>query len=863
MLNKLFFYAKICWEKIANLTNSETQKSENKWWEEFLFYQIKPFKDEENTLAYWQGFLDSIHWNKAKLTFIVAWNSKNIKIYVKISNDFKDFFENNFYSSFKNSELILKKINFPDPKYNLIFKDAVFHTKQDFVKDWIYVDPINNFYSLYYDISVWFQLFTYVEYDFTVSKKSIFINILINILYFIKYVFIKLFFRRKDKEDEKEDKENLIDNQEKKYFAKLWLSFAISWDFNEKNVKNIKKNLKSIFWNLSSSWDLKISKNYEKFNVDSNSLINFFHLPNWDFEVKNLNYLEYKKLSYPWNIPTIDNSIKNDITLLWITDYKNDNIKFGIRNEDKFRHVYVIGKTWMWKSTLISNMARSDMITNKWLAVIDPHWDLVETLLEHTPSWRINDIVLFDVADYKYPIAFNILEYNTEEEKNLVVSGVVGTFKKLYWESWGPRLEYILRNVILSLVDYPWATLLHLIRILKDKNFKDEVVEHLTDPIVIKFRKEEFDKWNDKFKDEAIAPIVNKVGQFLSSPIIRNIFGQSKTQLNIRKLMDSWKIILINLSKWKIWEDNASMVGSFLVTKFQIDAMSRADISFNERREFYLYIDEFQNFATESFENILSEARKYKLSLVVANQYISQINEKIRNAIFGNVWTIITFSLWYEDSQLISSQFKWLVSGNDIVSLPKFKAYAKIMVDGSTTDPFSMSSFPLPDPTNWDEVKQKIIKQSRQRYAIEKERLETLIKNWSEKKFSKTEKAVQKAKEISKSKNNESKNNKSENNKSENNEIKKTENSKSLQNIDDKNTVKLWNWYDWIVKLKYNYWLFVIVWDNEWLLHKKKINVPDWVKWKDMYDISDQIKVYAEDYKEVNWEKKVVWTQLI
>jgi len=267
--------------------------------------------------------------------------------------------------------------------------------------------------------------------------------------------------------------------------------------------------------------------------------------------------------------------------------------------------------------------------------------------LEYIPQNRINDVILFDVSDTDFPLGFNLFQANSEDERNLVASGIVATFNKLFGNSWGPRLEYILRNVVLSLVEYPNATLMHILRVLIDKNFREEVVSNVKDSVVLKFWRTEFDKWNDKQRDEAIAPITNKVGQFLSSKLVRNIFGQPKSRLNLRKAMDEGKILLVNLSKGKVGEDNANMIGSLLVTKFQIDAMSRADIPAHMRTPFYLYIDEFQNFMTggASFASILSEARKYKLALIVANQYISQLEEDVKDAIFGNVGSTICMTI--------------------------------------------------------------------------------------------------------------------------------------------------------------------------------------------------------------------------
>ena len=338
------------------------------------------------------------------------------------------------------------------------------------------------------------------------------------------------------------------------------------------------------------------------------------------------------------------------------------------------------------------------------------------------------------------------MQAETEDGKNLIASGVVTTFKRLFGNSRGPRLEYILRNVVLSLVDYPNATLMHILRILTDKNFREEVITNIKDTVVMKFWKFEFDKWNDKQREEAVGPITNKVGQFLSSKLVRNIFGQPRTKLNMRKAMDEGKIILVNLSKGRIGEDNANMIGSLLVTKIQIDAMSRADIPAHMRRDFYLYIDEFQNFASESFVTVLSEARKYKLSLIVANQYTSQLLPEIKDAIFGNVGTTISFTVGKDDADLIAAQFKEMVGVNDLISLPKYTTYTRLMVDGISSDPFSMKT--LPPNLVGDgslELIDKIRKQSRQRYAMQRNQLEKLMDAWSKKTFSLQEKIAEKA----------------------------------------------------------------------------------------------------------------------
>lgn len=509
--------------------------------------------------------------------------------------------------------------------------------------------------------------------------------------------------------------------------------------------------MKSLFNKFVQKGGASISNEPKSVSLTIPQLVNFFHLPTSDYFIKSMEYSVYRKLPYPSNLPTPENSEKNGLTLLGKTDYRGQEIRFGVRDEDSFRHLYIVGKTGTGKSTFLSNIIKSHMYTNKGLCLIDPHGDLVDTVMEHIPSWRTNDVILFDVSDSQNPIGFNLLQYNTEDEKNIVVSGVVATFKKLFGTSWGPRLEYVLRNVMLSVVEYPNATMMHIMRVLTDKNFREEVLEHVNDPIVLKFWRTEFDKWSDTQRNEAIAPITNKVGQFLSSSVVRNIFGQPMSKLNMRKVMDEGKILLINLSKGKIGEDNTEMIGSFIVTKLQIDAMSRANIPEKDRRPFYLHIDEFQNFATDSFAVILSEARKYRLALIVANQYTSQLSETIRNAIFGNVGSIVSFNVGYDDAVDIAQQFKELLTANDLISIPKFRAYIRLMVDGIMSDVFSMSTIPLSQPELSAEIKDKIRSQSRQRYATERGKLEELIKIWSNKTFSPVEKAMQKAMEAAES----------------------------------------------------------------------------------------------------------------
>ncbi len=788
----------------------------------WTWYQLRPYVDSDRDKTYWFGILSSLLDVKWKFRIVLSWNKINKKILVGMPADLEKFLKNLIYTNYPQVELIKVEkspINF-DKGGRFIKLDGKIKEEDDFQKNWVYFSPIRSLFALFDEIEKGEDFQIGFEYDFNIKQPIISL---------------------------KNDK----------------------WEISQEAAKEGLVNFLIGYWseNLSGGFEDEILRFFEMFVKDgkvkavphpiknlirTSNVINFFHLPISDQFVKNLEYIKYRRLPYPANLPTLENTERNEITILGYTHFRDERIKFGVKKDDKMRHMYIVGKTWMWKSTLISNMARSDMITGSGVWVIDPHGDLIDTLIQHIPSWRTNDVVLFDVGDLDWPIWFNILEYTTSEEKNLIASWVVSTFKKLYGHSWGPRLEYILRNVILTLLDYPKATLLHVTRILTDKNFRKEALDHLQDELVKKFWLNEFEKWSDSQRNEAVSPIINKVGQFLSSPIVRNIFGQDHSKFSLRQLMDEGKIVLINLSKGKIGEDNAAMIGSFLVTKLQIEVMSRANIAEEERQKFFLYIDEFQNFATESFQTIFSEARKYKLGLIVANQYVAQIPEEIRNAIFGNVGSIISFQLWYDDAVLMSSQFKDKVSANDLMSIPRWVAYTKLMIDGVTSEPFSFLTFPLPKPETKGEIIKKVREQSRQRWATPRERVEKAIEYWAKKSFSPTEKAVElaqkQAQKITPPLSQKEKNIKTQ-----------TEEAEKKPASDN---VKIGEWYDGIIKLKFNYGVFVIIPGiGEGLLHKSEMDVPEGMRWKDLYNVPDKIKVKVKDVKEVDGEQKLVLSQ--
>jgi len=459
-----------------------------------------------------------------------------------------------------------------------------------------------------------------------------------------------------------------------------------------------------------------------------------WHMPTILVQTPNIDWVNSKKLEPPNNLPLADT--EEGLTVLGEAVFRGQRHRFGIREDDRRRHVYMIGKTGMGKSTILENMVYSDIHTGKGLAVIDPHGDLIDDILRFIPKERSNDVILFDPSDKEFPLSFNVLDCADKDQRILVASGLMSVFTKLWPDAFSGRMEHILRNTLLALLEAEGQSMLGIMRIFADDAYREKIVAKVSDPMVKSFWVDEYASWSEKYRTEAIAAIQNKVGQLLSTPLIRNIVGQVKSRLDIRHAMDSGKIILVNLSKGKLGEDSSAFLGSMLVTKFQIDAMSRADIPEEERRDFYLYVDEFQNFATESFATILSEARKYRLNLTMANQYIAQLligdtSTKLRDAVFGNVGTMISFQVGSDDAEVLSLQFEEVVLPKDILSLPKYHAYARLMVDGMTNLPFSVSTLPPPEFEQDAGRVDLIRKLSRERYAEKREVVEDKVNRWS------------------------------------------------------------------------------------------------------------------------------------
>jgi hypothetical protein len=413
------------------------------------------------------------------------------------------------------------------------------------------------------------------------------------------------------------------------------------------------------------------------------------------------------------------------ITPIGITNFRNDKKPFGIKGTDRMNHIYVIGKTGTGKSTLLLNMAISDIQRGNGICLIDPHGDIAEKILDYIPKERIKDVIYFDPADEIYTIAFNPLQSILPDQQHLVVAGLIATFKKIWIDSWGPRLEYLLRFALLTLCNYPDATLLDIQPLLTNYDFRRKVLSYCSDQYLVSFWYNEFDKYSPQLKAEAISPILNKTGLFAAITQLRNVIGQTTSSFQIQEVMNNQKILICNLSKGKLGEDTTTLLGSMMVNAIQLAALARASQEEEYRKPFYLYVDEMHSFVSVSFADILAEARKYKLSLFLAHQYIEQIHEKIRYAIFGNVGTMIIFRVGANDARYLVQEVQPTFTEEDLINLPRYSMYLKLMIDGATSKPFSATTTPIvATPYSY---KQEIIHYSREQFGRIKDRVEKEI----------------------------------------------------------------------------------------------------------------------------------------
>ncbi len=484
-------------------------------------------------------------------------------------------------------------------------------------------------------------------------------------------------------------------------------------------------------WQKSKLWDLiRFRLPFKSYfapvsTLNVMELSSLWHLPGIYTKLPNIAWgISASLTEAPENLPVYirsssennDSSDPNRNTNYFAkTIFKNEEAIFGTKLEDRMRHFYILGKSGTGKSTMLENMAVDDFKKGRGVAFIDPHGDSAENLLNYIPKNRINDVIYFNPSDRDFPITLNILESKSPDSAELVTSGIVAIFHKLYGHSWGPRLEYILRNTVLSLTQIPGSTLPDVVRMLTDDRFRKSIYPKITNPQLISFWQNEYDRLEEKTRAEQISSILNKVGQFVNSPLIHNLISSPKSSIDLEEILNSGKILIANLSQGKLGEDNAALLGAMFITKIQLAAMNRVDIAREDRKEFFLYVDEFQNFATTSFIKILSEARKYRLGLILANQYMAQIPEDIQKAIFGNAGSIACFVLGAEDARIMSKEFGSKFSEEALVNLQKHQLALKLTIDGAMSLPFS--SFTLPPLKSTNQNKDKVIQVSRERWA--------------------------------------------------------------------------------------------------------------------------------------------------
>lgn len=474
-----------------------------------------------------------------------------------------------------------------------------------------------------------------------------------------------------------------------------------------------------------SSLQSHVFSPFTSVTLSPEEVASFFHLPDGTTQqIRNIYWGGEAFYDAPKNLPVSQNltdQAKLEVNFFAKTQFKNSETIFGIKNGiDRRKHMYLIGKTGVGKSTLLANMAISDIRKGHGVAIIDPHGELSEILLDYIPSERINDVCYLDPSNTERVFGLNPLEVKTGEQRELIASGVVSIFQKLYAYSWGPRLEYLLRNTILTLTQVPGSTMLDIPKILTNDAYREAIVEKLDDKILKDFWKHEYAQFSEKFRQEAISPVLNKIGQFLSVPTLRTILSFKHSTIDLESLMNDGKIVILNLSAGKIGEDMASLLGALFISKFQLAAMKRAHIKEEERKDFYLYVDEFQNFSTLSFVKILSEARKYKLNVILANQYMSQLSEDIQSAILGNIGSLISFTVGSTDAKVLEKEFGGMFTDKDLVSLEKFAVAVRLSIDGQMSQPFLATTLPLPTKTK-NKQRNKVIKVSEETYTKKRE----------------------------------------------------------------------------------------------------------------------------------------------
>ena len=535
-------------------------------------------------------------------------------------------------------------------------------------------------------------------------------------------------------EEEKEEKSNfkatirfitLAKDKDKAQLNLASILAVYTKNLERPKLQKFKKDMRDDKRFFSAFFKRELGWHTLRFSPDESAT--FFHLPYKEEEISQVMQLRSKRAAAPQNIPS-DDPI-GDLSRFGQTNFQSEKINFGIKTADRRRHLYVIGKTGMGKSKMLELMIKADINNGKGVILIDPHGDLTRELLSFVPEKRIDDVVYFNPTDLDYPIGFNPMEgVGSFEFKQNIVNGFISIFKKFFGLNWNERFEHVLRYTTLALLDYPNASILGIPRMLTDNKFRQNVLRYVKDPLVKKFWTTEFSGWNDQFASEAIVPIINKIGQFVANPMVRNIVGQRKTGFSLDEIMNKEKILFANFSIGKLGEENSALLGSMLVTKIWQTAIARASIPEEERKDTFMYVDEFQNFATSTFSQILSEARKYRLNLTIAHQYIQQLTPDVRSTIFGNVGSMVSFRVGGEDAQVLAKEFEPVFAENDFLNLDMRNFFIKMSIDGQTAKPFSAETLSVEKPIS--DRSAQIIELSRKKWAKDRPAVEKEIEQW-------------------------------------------------------------------------------------------------------------------------------------
>lgn len=718
-------------------------------------YLVKIYHSFEEGVGIFTTFLEDIAKTvkKKKMTFWLNYSRGQFYYSLTADENAYSFFESQFYTYFNKFQIVEDNgwILKYDPNKTVVaeftlenswFFPFKMHHKED-KSDFVYniFRTFENFDVIHDKVWVYVQIMPFYEESFKFYIKSNFQYWIFKIgllLRFFNYIFNFKIEKNWKHEGEVYFHEKLHKNL---FETKLFIVFQSKDKASaESKVMTLYNNFKvfknyplnqfhiQVYQDVEKKIDLWTLKNsLKKYIMTSEEITKFFHFPSNPKNETSLLKVTAQKLPLPIWVPTFPYTIVDqevvptnypqDVGIIWVSDFRSIKVPIGIHDEDRLRHIYIIGKTWVGKSKFLSSLLIDDLKQGKWLGLIDPHGDLIEEIIMHIPPGRKNDVIIFDPTDDKFPFCLNPLDVKRDESKQILAKWFIDIFKKFFGANWNPKLEHVLRMVFLALLDKPNSTLFDIIRALTDKDFRYVMIESIDDDVVRNFWTNEFAGWSQQFNTEAIMPILNKVGQLLSIDILKNIFSSVENKLDFRQVMDEKKILLIKLPKGKLQEEIMGFLGAMFVTKMFQAAMSRQSLAKDQRTPFFLYVDEFQNFATDTFNEILSEARKYWLGLVVAHQFIKQIPSGISDSLFWNVWTLVSFRISSEDALFMKNHFEPFLDAYDLANLNQRELYSKMLVKWQVKDPFSLRTLYIPDAKIDKGYIDELYALSRQKYS--------------------------------------------------------------------------------------------------------------------------------------------------